>query len=490
MATVTLHSNSSGRAAELTLLAFAIAIGFGGFSLIQITMVGTWSPAYWWYLGGSVLAALAVHLVMRHFAPYADPVLLPSAVALNGLGLAMIHRLDLSYLADGTISSPVLIRQVITSVAGVILMLLVVALLRDHRSIRRFTYTAMVVAFVLLLLPALPIIGQEINGARIWISLGFTTFQPSELAKIALAIFFAGYLVSRRDNLSLGGKQILGLRLPRLRDLGPLLLVWGLSLAVLVLQRDLGTSLLLFGLFVAMLYVATNQVSWLAIGFVLFAPAAYVASKLFSHVGDRFDIWIHAMDPEIYNRNPGGSWQLVQGLFGMANGGLMGAGWGAGYPQLVTYANSDFVMASLAEELGLTGALAILLIYLILVERGMRVAIGVRDGFGKLLAAGLAFTIALQVFVVVGGLTRVIPLTGLTLPFIAAGGSSLISNWIILGILIRISNSARAPSRPAEPISTAEIDSVLAASATSAATPVHGVPRARRRRLETSGGTR
>ncbi len=239
---------------------------------------------------------------------------------------------------------------------------------------------------------------------------------------------------------------MLGLQLPRLRDLGPIIIVWLVSLAILVFERDLGTSLLFFGLFVAMLYIATERVSWVVIGLLLIAVGAVLAASTFGHVQARVDVWLHPFDPEIFGRSPGGSGQLVGGLFSLGNGGLFGTGWGAGYPRTVPYAFSDFIYASLGEELGLTGLIGILLAYLVLVERGLRTAIGVRDGFGKLLAGGLAFVMAWQLFVVVGGITRIIPLTGLTMPFVAQGGSSLLANWLVVGLLLRISDDARRPS--------------------------------------------
>lgn len=476
MATVTVHKTPTGRWKEAFLLAIALAIGMTAFIATYYGREIPVPPSVHLYFGALVILAIITHVVVRWLAPYADPVLLPTAVALNGIGLAMILRLDLSYekLGQATFGT----KQLIYTAVGVVMMTLTLFIIKDHRKLRKYTYTMMVVAIILQLLPTLPFIGVEINGARIWVDLGIATFQPAEVSKICLSMFFAGYLVSKRDALALGGKKVLGIRLPRIRDLGPLMLVWGFALFILVMQRDLGTSLLLFGLFVAMLYVATNQVSWLIIGAILFIPAAWLAQHLFPHVGNRFDVWLHALDPEVYNRSIGGSWQLVTGLFGMANGGLMGTGWGSGYPQLTAYANSDFIFASLAEEIGLTGVIAVLIIFLILVERGMRAAIGVRDGYGKLLAAGLSFIVALQVFVVVGGITRVIPLTGLTLPFMAAGGSSLIVNWMILGILLRISDSARRPAPTVKPVSTAELDKIMSDNAkeVEVAPPMHVQP--------------
>ncbi|MFH5821374.1 FtsW/RodA/SpoVE family cell cycle protein [Georgenia sp. AZ-5] len=447
MAIVSEHTARAGRGSELALLGLALLLSLASYA--QVGLVATGAVPADLLSRGALLVVLAVaaHLLIRWRAPYADPVMLPVVVALNGIGLTMIYRIDLAKgVEDGANAG----RQLLWTMLGVACAVVVLWLLRDHRLLRRYTYTAMVVGLVLLMLPLVPGLGVSINGARIWIGVGPMSFQPAELAKIVLAVFFAGYLVTNRDNLALAGRKVLGLHLPRLRYLGPILLAWAVSLAVLVFERDLGTSLLFFGLFVAMLYVATERLSWILIGLVLFAGGALAAASLFPHVGARFDVWLNALDPEVYNRDPGGSGQVVQGLFGMASGGLMGTGWGAGDPQLVPYANSDFIVAALGEELGLTGLLAILALYLVLAERGIRAAIGVRDGFGKLLASGLAFVVAFQCFVVVGGVTRLIPLTGLTMPFLALGGSSLVSNWIIVALLLRISDAARRPA-PAAP---------------------------------------
>ena len=282
-------------------------------------------------------------------------------------------------------------------------------------------------------------LGVNINGARIWIRLGSLSFQPGEIAKICLAIFFAGYLVVKRDALALAGRRFIGLDLPRGRDLGPILLMWLISLGVLVFQRDLGSSLLFFGLFVVLLYVATERASWLIVGGVLFVAGAYVGYLAFGHVQARVDGWLDPFsDRDEY-------YQIIQGQYGMAWGGILGRGWGEGSPQLTPYAWTDFIGTSLGEELGLTGLMAIIVIFGLIVERGFRTALVCRDPFGKLLAVGLAVVIALQVFVVIGGVTRLIPLTGLTTPFMSYGGSSLIANWIIVALLLRISDHARQP---------------------------------------------
>ncbi|MBB2925191.1 FtsW/RodA/SpoVE family cell cycle protein [Cellulomonas cellasea] len=445
MATIQPHRVRPGRGVELALLVPALLIGLAAYALTGLGVTGELPGNVVGYGVGMAALALGLHVVLRWRAPYADPVILPVAIALNGIGLAMIYRIDLGMVARGR-EQDFATRQLGWTTFALLLAAGVLVVLRDHRTLRRYTYTAMVVGLLLIVLPLVPGLGVEINGARIWIRLGGFSLQPAEIGKLVLAVFFAGYLVTNRDTLALAGPKILGLQLPRIRDLGPLVLAWAVSISVLVLERDLGTSLLFFGLFVAMLYLATERTSWVVIGLGLFLGGAVLAATTFGHVAARFDVWLNALDPEIYNRAPGGSGQLVGGLFGLAGGGLFGTGWGKGRPDLVPYAESDFIVASLGEELGLTGLLGILLCYLVLAERGMRTAIGVRDGFGKLLAGGLAFVVAFQCFIVVGGITRIIPLTGLTTPFLAYGGSSLLANWIIVALLLRISDDARRPA--------------------------------------------
>lgn len=473
MATVTIAPARPRRVLEMALMLVALALGIGGYALTALNRTGA-VPAN---LGQHVLILVVVAVVaevgMHFLAPYADPVILPIAVALTGIGLAMIYRIDLSYITlNESISNPASRYPIVGTkqlmMVGVAMVAAAVTLVcvRDHKVLRRYTYIFGILSLLLLLLPLVPGIGVEHLGARIWIQLGPASLQPAELVKITLAIFFSGYLVTNRDNLAIGGPKVLGMRLPRARDLGPILVVWLIGIAILVLQRDLGTSLLFFGLFVALLYVATDRVSWLVIGALMFLPAAALAVRAFPHVQQRFTVWLHAMDPDVYDA-VGGSGQVVQGLFGQASGGLMGTGWGRGYPSLVPFAQSDFILSSLAEELGLTGLLAILVLYLILIERGLRASIGVRDGFGKLLAAGLSFSLALQVFVVLGGITRLIPLTGLTAPFLASGGSSMVSSWVTVAILVRISDAARRPTSTPAPWTTG----IQAAVAADAGTP-------------------
>ncbi len=443
MATVQVSPARPRRIVEILLMLLAVSIGAGGYILTTLNRTGDFPPNLPMYLAILVALAIVAEVGVHLLAPYADPVILPVATALTGLGLAMIYRLDLSYEALG---QPVTgLRQLVFAGAALIVAALILIVVRDHRALRRYTYTFGVISILLLLSPMIPGLGVEHYGARIWVRLFGFQFQPAEFVKVTLAIFFAGYLVTNREKLSMAGPKVLGLRLPRLRDLGPILIVWAIGIGILIFQRDLGTSLLFFGLFVAMLYVATDRVSWLVLGALMFVPAAAFIVKSMQHVQNRFIVWLNAFDPAVYD-SPAGSYQVVQGIFGLANGGLLGTGWGRGYPQLVPFAQSDFILASLGEELGMVGLFAILLLYLILIERGLRAALGTRDGFGKLLATGLSFSFALQVFVVLGGITRVIPLTGLTAPFLAQGGSSLVASWMIVALLLRISNGARRPA--------------------------------------------
>ncbi|MDQ1709293.1 MAG: hypothetical protein QOG49_678, partial [Frankiaceae bacterium] len=392
---------------------------------------------------GASLGALflAAHIAVRKLAPGADPLLLPLASLLNGLGVVVIRRLDYGYKVRDPKAAQNAPQQLMWTAIGIAVFVGVLYVVRDHRSLDRYRYTLMAIGLALLLLPALPGVGRTINGARLWVRIGPVSFQPSEISKLALIAFFASYFVAKREVLSLATKRILGLHLPRARDLGPVLLAWLASLAVLIQLKDLGTSLLFFGVFLVMLYVATQRTSWLAIGMLLFCGGAYFAYRAFAHVQARFDTWLHLFaDPA------GKGFQLTQSLFGLATGGLTGTGLGRGHPYLVPFARTDFIFPAIGEELGLFGVVIVLICYLLIVGRGLRAALGVRDEFGKLLAAGLAFSLALQVFVVIGGVTRLIPLTGLTLPFLSYGGSSLVANYALIALLMRISAAGRTPT--------------------------------------------
>jgi cell division protein FtsW (lipid II flippase) len=366
--------------------------------------------------------------------------ILPIAVVLNGLGIAMIYRLDLATIASGG-AELFAFRQVMWTSLAMAIAAMVILYVPSQLFLRRYVYVSMAIGVALLLLPLVPFIGTTINGATLWVSFFGITLQPGEIAKIALIIFFAGYLVNRKDSLAVVGKKVLGIRIPRGRELGPILVIWLASIAVLVLQRDLGTSILYFGLFLVMIYVATGRAFYAGIGVAMLITGGLVASRVLDYVSRRFDAWLNPFDKENYDAI-GGSYQIVQGIFGMANGGLFGTGLGGGVPQLVPLAESDFIVASLAEELGLIGFFAILALYFLLVSRGLKVAFRHTDEFAKLMAVGFSFVIALQLFVVIGGVTRILPLTGLTTPLLAAGGSSLLANWIIIAMLLRLSDSA------------------------------------------------
>ncbi|MDP3208135.1 MAG: FtsW/RodA/SpoVE family cell cycle protein, partial [Rhodoglobus sp.] len=341
------------------------------------------------------LLVLGMHVVLRLVAPDSDPLILPVITVLNGLGIAMIYRIGLANGETGWESAG--IRQIAWTAIAIVIAAAVLIVVRNHRVLQRYRYIAMFSGILLLVLPMLPVIGATKNGARLWVELGPFAFQPGELAKVALAIFFAGYLVSARDSLSMVGRRILGMQFPRARDLGPILVVFAASMLVLVFQRDLGTALLYFGLFLVVLYVATGRSSWIVLGLSMFLAGAVIASQTLSYVGGRVNGWLDALNPELYEAE-GGSYQLVQGLFGLADGGLIGTGLGAGNPDITPLAESDYIISALGEELGLIGLFAILGLYLLFVSRGFRIGFAGQDDFGRLLGVGLSFAIALQVF--------------------------------------------------------------------------------------------
>jgi len=444
------------RGAELFLLVLALMVGIGAYAAVGLGVEGVVPADLVGYGGWLTALIVAAHITVRIVAPYADPVLLPLVAALNGLGLAVIRRLDLTYEANGLDQHTFARQQLTWMTLGVVLFILTLVLLRDHRVLQRFTYTAGLLGIVLLILPFLPLVGREINGARIWINVAGFSFQPGEVAKVLLVIAFAGYLVLHRDALALAGRRVVFIDLPRGRDLGPILAMFGVSMMILVLQNDLGSSLLFFGLFLAMLYVATERPGWLVVGGLLFGAGALAAYTFVGNVQNRFNFWLHPMDH--YDDTPG-SYQLVEALFGQGWGGLIGRGFGNGFPERVPFAYSDFIISTVGEELGLAALMAVILCYGLIVERALRIALISRDGFGKLLAVGLGAIVALQVFVVVGGVTGLIPLTGLTTPFLSYGGSSLVANWVIIALLLRVSDQARRPAPRLDPVDDAGADS-------------------------------
>jgi cell division protein FtsW (lipid II flippase) len=439
------------RGAELFLLVLSLCVGLGAYAAVGLGVDGAVPADMIGYGGWLAALVVAAHVTIRLRAEYADPIILPIVSALNGLGLAMIYRINLAQPDK----APPARTQLVWMTIGVALFIGVLVVLRDHRRLQAFTYTAGLASIVLLLLPLVPGLGREIHGARIWVHLGSMSFQPGEIAKVLLVIAFAGYLVLHRDALALAGRRVAGIDFPRGRDLGPILAMWLVSLGVLVFQRDLGSSVLFFGLFLVMLYVATERPGWLVVGTTLFVGGALLAYRLFSHVQTRVDGWL---DPFSDTDRFG---QIVEGLYGMAYGGLVGRGLGQGEPWRIPFSYSDFIVAAVGEELGLTGVIAMILLFGLIVERALRTALICRDGFGKLIATGLGVIFALQVFVVVGGVTRLIPLTGLTTPFMSYGGSSLVANWAVIGLLLRISDQVRRPLPDLRPITPDDATQVV-----------------------------
>ncbi len=445
------------RRTELSMLAFAVVVTIFAYANVGLGVDGKITSGAFGYGFAFAGLLLVAHFTVRRLAPWSDPLMLPLAAILNGLGLAMIHRLQLAseaHLMPGnTLASSATNTQLMWSAFGIVGFIAVLVFVREVRVLQRYTYTFGIIGLVLLAIPALlPSSMSAVNGAKVWILIGGFSLQPGEFAKLLIAVFFAGYLVVKRDVLALAGRQVLGIDLPRARDLGPVLVAWAASLMILIFESDVGTSAMFFGLFVAMIYIATQRTSWLLIGLLLFLFGVLVTAGLFSHVGARFDIWLHTFSPANINCNPATqtncapSYQLAQGVYGMGSGGIIGRGWGQGQPYVTPLAQSDFIVSAFGEELGVTGLMAILLVYGLIVQRGLRAALTVRDPFSKLLAGGLSFVLGLQVFVIVGGVTRLIPLTGITTPFLSQGGSSLVASWMLIALLMRISDSARRPA--------------------------------------------
>jgi cell division protein FtsW (lipid II flippase) len=423
------------RGVEFSLLVCAVLISVFGYVSVGLARDDAVPPGIARYSAGLGLVALLAHLAVRFRAPYADPLLLPIAVLLNGLGLVLIHRLDLETPRDRAAPA-----QLVWSALGVALFIAVVVSLRDHRVLRRYGYLSVAVALFLLIVP---IFFPAVNGAKIWIRIDGFSFQPGEFAKILLAVFFAAYLAANRNALAYTGRTIWKLQLPTGRVLGPIVAIWLFSVIVLVLERDLGTSLLFFGLFVILLYVATGRTGWIAVGLLLAGVGAFAVGSFEPHVHSRVEDWLDPFASIDAGRGPD---QLAQSLFAFAAGGTLGTGLGLGDSILIGFAaNSDFILATAGEELGLAGLTAIFMLYALLVARGYRTGLSLRDPFGQLLAIGLASILALQVFVIAGGVMGLIPLTGMAMPFLAQGGSSVVTNWIIVALLIRVSDSSRRP---------------------------------------------
>jgi cell division protein FtsW (lipid II flippase) len=447
------------RRAELQLLALAVGVVAFAFVNVGLSLKGQSFGTFFTYIVLFAAITLVAHLAVRRWAPYADPLLLPLATVLNGLGIVMIYRLFEAGrngnpgppTKTGTITTlahDAVTMQILYTVVGVACFVAFLVFIKEPRVLQRYTYIFGLIGVGLFALPAvLPASISEVQGAKIEVQIpGLGSIQPEEFAKLFIAVSFAGYLVVKRDVLSLAGRRVLGVDLPRGRDLGPILAMWVISMLLLVFESDIGTSAVFMGLFVAMLYIATARNSWLLIGFGMFVGGALIAAVAIPHVGERFSIWMHPFSTANLVNGSQPSYQLVQGLYGMANGGVLGRGLGGGQPFWTPLVQSDLVFTAFGEELGLTGVMALLLIYGLIVQRGLRTAILIKDQFSKLLAGGLSFMLALQVFVIVGGVTRLIPLTGITTPWLSQGGSSLIASWIIIAILIRLSDTARRPA--------------------------------------------
>ncbi|MEU5383094.1 FtsW/RodA/SpoVE family cell cycle protein [Kitasatospora cineracea] len=443
------------RRRELALLLLAVAVCLAAWTGASLALRDALPPGLLPYGAGLGALALLLHLAVRRFAPYADPLILPLAVFLSGFGLVLLDRLDYSYRlwhADkgDWQKLPAAPGQVQWTVIAALLAVGVLAAVRHHRLFQKYVYLIMTGALVLLAAPAF--FPGDSFGAKRWIRLGGLSFEPDEFVKVAIAVFFAGYLTANRDALALTGRRVWGLQLPRGRNLGPVLAIWAVSLLVLVFERDLGTSLIFFGVFVVMLYTATERTGWVVIGLLMAVGGAAVVGDLEPHVHGRVEAWLHPLDIYLPVHDPALiSQQPAQALFGLGSGGVLGTGLGQGRPFLIGFAGrSDFIFTTIGEELGLAGSMAVLLLYGLLVQRALRTAVAVTDPFGKLLATGLAAALALQVFVVVGGVTGLIPLTGKALPYLAAGGSSLTANWLLTAVLIKLSDAAgRAELEPA-----------------------------------------
>lgn len=386
-------------------------------------------------IGGFMAVFIIAHLSMCIFAPYADQIMLPVVATLNGIGLIMIYRLDLA-TGYSTVNS-----QLMWTLVGVCLMVAVLVLLPDHTSLSRYSYLLGVVGLVLLALPLVwPASGVNAD-ARIWITIGPFSVQPGEFSKILLLLFFAQLLASKRALFTVAGYRFLGMDLPRIRDLAPIVVVWILAILIMAGENDFGPALLLFTTVLIMLYLATGKGSWLFIGAILVTLGAVAVYQVSDKIQERVQ---NFLDPIAHYDSTG--YQLSQALFGMSWGGITGTGVGQGYPNMVPVAHSDFILAAIGEELGLIGLAAIIILFAIFVTRGMSTAMATRDSYGKLVASGLSMTIMIQIFVVVAGISALMPMTGLTTPFMSQGGSSLMANYILLGIILRISNSARRPA--------------------------------------------
>jgi cell division protein FtsW (lipid II flippase) len=446
------------RSTELLMIALALAIVALAFASAAFSLNGQHPSTIVEYMVAYTAIIVGAHLAVRKFAPYADPLLLPIATMLNGLGLVMIYRLAQAgrYGNPGPdttsgvlLASSATVTQLIYTVLGIAVFVVFLWLIKDIKVLQPYTYLLGLAGLLLIAIPALlpsSISGVQGTAAKIQISIGGFSVQPEEFGKLLLAASFASYLMEHGQQLSLLTDKWLFFRMPRRKDLAPILVVWSLSMLLLIFESDIGTSAVFMGLFVAMLYIATSRRSWVVIGFGMFIAGAFLAATLVPHVGERFSVWLHPFSNANLLQGSTPSYQVVQGLYGMANGGLLGRGLGGGQPWWTPLVQSDFIFTAFGEELGLAGVMALLLLYGLFVQRGLRTALLAKDEYSKLLASGLAFMFALQVFVIVGGVTRLLPDTGITTPFLSQGGSSLVASWLLTAAIARMSDSARRPA--------------------------------------------
>ncbi|QBI19984.1 hypothetical protein ER308_10720 [Egibacter rhizosphaerae] len=418
---------------ELGLLLIALLVTALAAVLVELVVDPDLPPGRFLYLAPLPVLAAGVHLLKRRLAPGSDPVLIPVTLLLNGLGLVMMRRIDLAELAQDADAAQLAPTQGVWTTVAVLAFAGTLVVLRDYGTLDGYRYVIGLGAVVLLLTPLLPGLGQEISGARIWLQIGGMTIQPVEVAKLGFVVFFASYLAEKRDLLSFATSRLGPLMSPPPRAFAPLLILWALGMAVQGLQNDLGPSLLLFGVFIVMIYVATGRAIYPIASLLLAALGGWFAYTQFAHVSSRVAIWFDPRGDEF------GAGQLLESLFAFGTGGIFGVGLGQGQPDFIPAVRTDFVFAAIGEEMGLLGATAVLLCFVLLAGRGFRIALGARDEFGTLLALGLTTIFALQVFIIVAGVTRLIPLTGITLPFVSYGGSSLLANWVLIALLVRVS---------------------------------------------------
>ena len=423
------------RNTELALLILALIVGAGAVALVALARNSSRVDVAIPIVSVLIVSYVVAHVVMRKLASQADALILPIAAILNAIGLAAVYRLSPKGFGPA---------QVTWTVVGIACFIATLVFVRDIRVVARYKYLLGFLGVGLLLFPVM--FGTEIHGAKLWIRVGAFSFQPGELAKVCLVIFFAAYLAERKELLAIASRRVLGIHVPDLKHFGPLLVMWGLSLAVMFYGKDLGSSLLFFSIFLVMLYIATARIVYAAFGTLLFGIGAFYGYQQFAHVQERVEAWLHVFDPDVVKDQ---GYQLAQSLFALATGGLFGTGLGQGRPDLIPEAHTDFIFSAVGEELGLLGTAAILVCFLLLVARGLGIAINQRSEFGQLLAAGLIAIFAIQTFIILGGVTRLLPLTGITLPFMSYGGSSLLSNFVLIALLIRMSHQTASEPLPA-----------------------------------------